>query len=166
MDDGTDDAKGVRTMKRIVIATDGSPSAARAVEFGLQIAAEQEAQTIFVHVVPTVDVVPAGGLGFTSALPHAVTEADREPLGNASAVALERDVDAQTALLRGRPVDEIVAYADSLDADMIVIGSRGHGAVASALLGSVSSGVLHEAMRPVLVVREVPARMEAVAAAG
>jgi nucleotide-binding universal stress UspA family protein len=56
-------------------------------------------------------------------------------------------------VLCGDPVDEIVAYADTIDADVIVVGWRGHGALASALLGSVSRGVLHEAHRPVLVVR-------------
>ena len=68
-------------------------------------------------------------------------------------MAAEHEIDAKTALLRGDPVSEIVAYADSHDVDLIVVGSRGHGAIASALLGSVSRGVLSESKRPVLIVR-------------
>ena len=45
-------------MKRILIATDGSESAREALEFGLDLAAEQDAKTFVVHVAPTVDVMP------------------------------------------------------------------------------------------------------------
>ena len=61
-------------------------------------------------------------------------------------------------MLRGDTVNEIVAYADSHDVDLIVVGSRGHGAIASALLGSVSRGVLAESKRPVLIVRAAARR--------
>jgi nucleotide-binding universal stress UspA family protein len=47
-----------------------------------------------------------------------------------------------------------------VDADLIIIGSRGHGAISSALIGSVSRGVLHGTTRPVLIVREVAQRDE------
>jgi nucleotide-binding universal stress UspA family protein len=149
-------------MKKILIATDGSPSAREAVEFGLELALEQEADAIFVHVVPAYDVLPmSGGFGMTGALPHELTEADRAPLAEAASLADERRVDATTKLLTGDPPHEIVAYADTIDADLIVVGSRGHGAIATALLGSVSRGVLHAARRPVLVVRGAAARVEA-----
>ena len=59
---------------------------------------------------------------------------------------------------KGDVVDEIVAYADVVDADLIVLGSRGHGSLATAALGSVSQGVPHEARRPALVVRGTHAR--------
>jgi nucleotide-binding universal stress UspA family protein len=143
------------TMKTILIATDGSESAREAVEFGLELAAEQEAKPIFVHVAPAVDLLPTAGYGIGAApsMPHAPSEDDRAPLQEAAEIAAREGIDAKTELLAGHPASEIVAYADSIDADLIVVGSRGHGAVASALLGSVSRGVLHESRRPVLVVR-------------
>jgi nucleotide-binding universal stress UspA family protein len=141
-------------MKRIVVATDGSPSSAEAVSFGVELAREQESELIFVHVVPTLDVVPVVGFGsIGGAFPHEPTQHDHELLEDAAAVAAEHGVVATTALLRGDTVDEIVAFADSHDTDLIVVGSRGHGSISSALLGSVSRGVLRESKRPVLIVR-------------
>jgi Universal stress protein family len=54
--------------------------------------------------------------------------------------------------LEGDAAEQIVELARARDAAMIVVGSRGHGAVAGALLGSVSSPVIHRSDRPVLVV--------------
>jgi nucleotide-binding universal stress UspA family protein len=147
-------------MHKIVITTDGSDSAREAVGFGLELAAEHDtAEVVFVHVAPEVDVAPMGGFGMTTAAPHEIGDYDLRPLEDAVALAQERGIEARTELLRGETVCEIVAYADTMDADLIVVGSRGHGALSSALLGSVSRGVLHEARRPVLIVRgrKVPA---------
>lgn len=149
------------TMKTILIATDGSEPAREAVDFGLELAEEQHAAAIFVHVAPALDVLPSAGFGWAPAVSHEVTEHDWSPLEHAMELAEERGVQAQKTMLRGDAVDEIVAYADTIDADLIVIGSRGHGAIASALIGSVSRGVLHEAHRPVLVVRDARVPAEA-----
>ena len=150
-------------MKRILIATDGSDESRRAVDFGLELAEDQAARVVLVHVAPAVDVLPTSGFGMTGAVPHELTDYDWSPLSDARAVAESRGIEVRTEMLRGETVDEIVAYADTIDADLIVDGSRGHGAVASALLGSVSRGVLREARRPVLIVRgtRVPAAVEA-----
>ena len=138
---------------KLLIATDGSDSARDAVAFGLELAAGQGAEVLAVHVVPALHVFPAVGFGTLAAQPRLVSSGDRVALEEATALASEAGVALSTELLTGDPVDEIVAHADSIDADMIVVGSRGRGAAASALLGSVSQGVLHEARRPVLVVR-------------
>jgi nucleotide-binding universal stress UspA family protein len=144
-------------MKRIMVATDGSRSSTEAVAFGIELAAEQRTELIFVHVVPFMDVVPATGfVGIGGAFPHEVTEHDRTLLDEATASAAEHEIVATTALLRGDPVGEIVAFAETHDVDLIIVGSRGHGTIASALLGSVSRGVLAEAKRPVLIVRAAP----------
>ena len=147
-------------MKKIVIATDGSPSARAAVAYGLELAAEQRAEAVIVHVAPAVDVLPTAALGYGApgARPHEPTPDDRAALEEAAARAGEAGVPVTTVLLSGDAVDEIVAYADEIDAEMIVVGSRGHGAMASTVLGSVSHGVIHEARRPVLVVRRARVR--------
>jgi nucleotide-binding universal stress UspA family protein len=145
-------------MKKILIATDGSPAAVEAVAFGLELAAEHGAEAIFVHVAPAVDIVPIAGFGMTGSLPHELNDVDREPLDAAVALADHHGVVAATKLLRGNTAEEIVAYADSLAAELTVVGSRGYGAIATALLGSVSRGVLRESKRPVLVVRGLAAR--------
>jgi nucleotide-binding universal stress UspA family protein len=145
-------------MKTIVIATDGSEAARDAVVFGLGLAVDQNADVALVHVVARFDIVPTIAFGLPAAQPHPIAAKERLVLEEASAVAAERGIAARTKLLEGDVVDEIVAYADVVDADLIVLGSRGHGSLASAALGSVSQGVLHEARRPVLVVRGTHAR--------
>ncbi len=141
-------------MKRILVATDGSPSSAEAIDFGVELAGEHGAELIFVHVVPLLDVVPITGFGVLGgAYPHEPDAHDHELLEEAAAVAARHGLVSTTALLRGDTVDEIVAFGDSHDADLIVVGSRGHGLLANALLGSVSRGVLGESKRPVLIVR-------------
>ena len=140
-------------MNKILVATDGSESAAQAVEFGIELAVEHQAELILVHVVPALDVVPASGFGIGGAFPHEPSPKDRQLLEDAAVRAEEHDVVATTMLLVGDTVDEIVAYADSHDVDLIVVGSRGHGTISTALLGSVSRDILQESMRPVLVVR-------------
>lgn len=134
-------------MKRILIATDGSLSAAEAVTVGVDLAAEQAAAVSFVHV--------ADG----ASLPAAD---DAIALVAAAELARETGVDADVVVVSGDATNEIVAYADTIDADLIVVGSRGRNAVKGALLGSVSHGVLHEARRPVLIVRPSARHTQAV----
>lgn len=151
-------------MQKILIATDGSPSALQAIELGLELAAEQEAQAVFVHVAPGTEVLPVTGFGMGPVtVPHEVTDDDMEPLDRAVELAEEQGLSAGSRLLVGDPAKKIVEYADLIDADLIVVGSRGHGTISSALLGSVSRAILHAAERPVLIVRETrqPAELTA-----
>jgi nucleotide-binding universal stress UspA family protein len=140
-------------MRKILVATDGSVSSAEALRFGVELASEHDAELMLVHVVPVLDVVSSTGFGLSAVFPHEPSEEDRALLDDAAAVAMEHGVVSTTALLRGATVDEILAYADAHDVDMIVVGSRGQNAIAATLLGSVSRGILRGARRPVVVVR-------------
>ena len=61
-------------------------------------------------------------------------------------------LDTTALLIQGVTVDTILAEATKLDADMIVIGTHGHGAMYRLLVGSVSEGVLHKSRCPILVI--------------
>jgi nucleotide-binding universal stress UspA family protein len=147
-------------MQQILIATDGSPSAQEAVDVGLELAKEQGADVTFVHVTPAEEI--RGGRGGA----HALTQ--REEIDESETALKEAGEAAEAAGISyalerfaGETVETIVALAESKDADMIVLGNRGRNALASALLGSVSQGVLHEAKRPVLVVKTARTPAEA-----
>jgi nucleotide-binding universal stress UspA family protein len=143
-------------MTTIVIATDGSTQAREAVEYGLDLAAEEHADAVLLQVMPPVDWARLDRGGVVHPLSEVMRLQRAPALEDAERRAFERGVAAKTEVVAGNPADEIVAYADSIGADLIVIGSRGRGAVAGALLGSVSRDVLHESRRPVIVVPSSP----------
>jgi nucleotide-binding universal stress UspA family protein len=150
-------------MKRILVATDGSPAALEATRFAIELAAEHGAELTVAHVVRELDVVNATVVSIGGAFPHEPTTHDHELLENAAALAREHGVDVTTVLLRGDTVNELVGYADGRDVDLVVVGSRGRGAVAGTLIGSVSQRLLHELRRPVVVVRTAAVLTEATA---
>jgi nucleotide-binding universal stress UspA family protein len=143
-------------MTTIVIATDGSPEAHQAVEYGLELAAAENAQAVLLQVIPPTDWTQLDRGGTLRPLSEKMLLRDAPALTDASELAESRGVSFTTEVVAGRPADEIVAYADSIRADMIVIGSRGRGAMAGALLGSVSRDVLRESRMPVFVVPSAP----------
>jgi nucleotide-binding universal stress UspA family protein len=146
-------------MKKILIATDGSPSAREAVDVGLEIAAEQGGEITFVHVLPP-DQFITGREAPTLVVPHEIALDESETaLRDAADAAEEAGVSFAVERVAGETVPEIVAIAEAADADLIVVGSRGRGPLTSALLGTVSRGVLDHAKTPVLIVRAANAQV-------
>jgi len=139
-------------MTTIVIATDGSPQAGEAVEYGLELAAAEHAKAVLLQVMPPTDWTRLDRGRALRPLPEELRLHAAPALAAAAQRAAELGVAWTTEVVAGRPADEIVAYADSIGADAIVVGSRGRGAVAGALLGSVSREVLRESRTPVVVV--------------
>jgi nucleotide-binding universal stress UspA family protein len=143
--------KDARSPKQILIATDGSVGAAVAVEEGVWLAKMLSAKAIFVAVARS----PLPVLGdpyYQRALTADLAKA-RAAIAAAIPVAEERHVSYETEIVEGSPAEAILELARARAADLIVVGSRGRGAVTGAVLGSVSSEIVHRADRPVLVAR-------------
>lgn len=145
-------------MKPIVLATDGSPSAAEATLKAVNLARTLGAPLVAV-AVEHVDFPMYGYYGYTQILAD-VTEIERDhvqkTLVQARAVAAEALVECETVHATGPVVDAVCGVADEREAQMIVIGAHGWGPIRRAIHGSISTGVLHEARCPVLVVRGGP----------
>jgi len=145
-------------MSTIVVATDGSPAAGAAVERALSEARSSQAR---VELVGAWSSPVNGTLGapmyMSEDVFYATRDAISEILAQAKAHAAEVGVEAETHLVGGDPAVEICRLAKARHADMIVMGSRGHGPLAAALLGSVAAHVVQHAPCPVMVVPD-PAR--------
>jgi nucleotide-binding universal stress UspA family protein len=141
---------------RILLATDGSEeaelAALRAVD--LADATDSELHVVHVGVVPIFLKSYPGTLGHERRLYEEIEEMSRELLRKESwRVKAAGGTVAGTHLRMGEVALEIVALAEELQADLIVMGCRGLGGVRRALMGSVSDSVVRHAHCPVLVVR-------------
>jgi len=144
-------------MKSVMLATDGSPTAEKATQTAIELAQLLEAELLVVTAwsIPytTVGLAPAPPL---EGLAQLGEDDARKIVAAAAAQAEDAGVEARTLVLRGFPVEELCLAAERFQPRFLVIGSHGWGLVKRAIFGSVSTGVLHRATCPVLVVRGDP----------
>jgi nucleotide-binding universal stress UspA family protein len=133
----------------VVIATDGSKGAEAAVDAGARVARTIGTRAVLVYVRPSLG--PLGDPYYQEKLSEQMGHA-RAALERAHELLAHEGVDTDEEILEGSAADRVVELARTRNAPLIVVGSRGLGAVAGALLGSVSSAIIHRADRPVLVV--------------
>lgn len=135
--------------KTIVWATDGSHHAERALSLALELAREGDGKLLVVHADERLGGRAAGlpVLADEEDITHALEEKVRE--------LVDLGVDAEFEIVRGtysEPADLISKVAVERGADVIVVGTRGHGRTAGMLLGSLTQRLLHVAPCPVLAV--------------
>lgn len=137
-------------VRSIVAAIDGSPHSAKVVAYATYLARQSQATVYLVHAYPPIPTV----LGDEQFYRLAGAEVERgQKLLAPYADAMRRSgVTVETEVLEGPAPRAILAVAEARHADLIVIGSRGLGAIRGLLLGSVSERVVRMATCPVLVV--------------
>lgn len=91
-----------------------------------------------------------------SELVERLSEDGREATGRVRTLAEKAGVECEELIVFGRPEQPILAVAEEVGADPIVLGAKGMSGLEHALIGSVSEEVLHHANRTVLVVGEHP----------
>jgi len=137
--------------KTILIANDGSDHAFHALALALTMAKQCGAS---LHMV-SVEEIPY--------IPETIEEVRQETgaadrrfhgvLQKARAMAQEQQIDLKTHVIAGHPVRDIIDLVRELEADLLVVGGRGHSALYDRMIGSRASRIVHLAPCPVLVVK-------------
>jgi nucleotide-binding universal stress UspA family protein len=136
---------------KVIWATDGSEHADRAMAPAVEAAQGDGAELHVVHVVEKLVSGRASGLDAFGNEEEIKAKVRRQ----ATAIARENGVKSVVHVLAARTMkiaEGICDVADQIDADLIVVGTRGHGSVGALMLGSVTQQLLHISHCPVLAV--------------
>jgi nucleotide-binding universal stress UspA family protein len=135
--------------RRILVGFDGSPNALAAVHWAIAFAAPGSTVVVAWVWDATPLAVGADAFFFPDASDLAA-ERFNHLVGPLEVEAERAGVTLEREFIRGTPRAALSSESD--DVDLVVVGARGHGAVGSALLGSVSTWILHHVHRPIVVV--------------
>jgi nucleotide-binding universal stress UspA family protein len=141
---------------RILLATDGSAEAELATRHAVDLtnATGSELHIVHVALLPSFVIDGPGTVGYDRGLHEKLEEEAREVLRKLTWRVKVAGAAVVGAHLRtGKVAEEIVDLAEELQADLIVVGSRGRGGIRRTLMGSVSDSVVRHAHCPVMVVR-------------
>jgi nucleotide-binding universal stress UspA family protein len=144
---------------KILVATDGSPDAIQAVEWLEHLPLPEDAA---VEVVSAMPYPTPSEAAVAAAWREVRTETERVVDDAVQRIAKRRSAVTGRVLAGAEPRAAILDAAAQGPADLVVLGARGLGAVASFLLGSVSLGVTRHAPCPVLVCKGAPRPMRTV----
>jgi nucleotide-binding universal stress UspA family protein len=148
--------------RKILVAVDGSEHADAALAQAIDLAQGEHAQ---LTVMTAVAQIPTSYAASGAAIPALLEagRADAEAILRAARDHVPDDLPVHTVLTEQPVRSALIREIGRGDHDLVVMGSRGRGAVRSALLGSVSHHVLHHSPVPVLIVHaEHPTQLEPV----
>jgi nucleotide-binding universal stress UspA family protein len=135
---------------RILVATDGSASGNRAVTHALEQAEQHGAEVHAIFVVDT-DRYSEPALSSTELETNEIEEWGNQELSEVVDRGEQLEIDVVSRCCHGKPYQEIISYADEIDANLIVLGYHGHSHTETDQIGSVADRVVQNAGRPVLV---------------
>ncbi|MGQ4555867.1 universal stress protein [Halobellus sp. GM3] len=139
---------------RILVPTDGSECADRAVDHAIDIASQYGAELRVLSVIDARDMSHSAPAISIEQVEKALRERAESVIGDVADRAEEAGVSVITAVEPGIPDDVVVEYANEHDCDLIVMGTHGRTGLERYLLGSVTERTVRRADVPVLTVRQ------------
>lgn len=143
----------IENVRKILIPIDGSGYSMRAAELGISIAKLVGAEITVVYVIDTVVLEEIAKITARNDVEKDLKQDGERYLKYVRGLAEKENLKTKTLLSKGRPFDQIVHLAKSLEINLIVMGTYGRRGTERILIGSVAERVIEYAPCPVLVVR-------------
>lgn len=150
----------MNAMKTIVAAIDFSNATSGVLRMGLGMAKAHGAELILFHAVEPQPSYTA--YGFTPEEFPAMHVYQEEAIRRAGtkleqlAADLSNEAKVTTRMVEGSPLHTLLDFVNESAADMVILGTHGHGVIASLLLGSVAEGMVRKSTVPTLIVPAAP----------
>lgn len=144
-------------MKTIVVAIDFSNGTELVLNSAVKMAKALGEMVHLVHVVDDTPLYTMYGM-YPEEIPamneyrELANDGAKRRLEEAKDKVSESNISVMAEILEGKPQDAIVEYVAQIEAEMIIVGTHGHSAIGSVLMGSVASGLVRQSEVPVLVV--------------
>lgn len=158
----------VPEIKRILLATDLSENARYAYRYATALAGPLNARIVILYVMENLSASARWLVGdivgetrwksLETARETAVIDAVRLRIQaccrqSPGDSAISKSIEDEIVIKQGHSAEQIVQFAEDTDCDLVVMGSRGHGLLAEAMVGSTSRRVIRHCSKPVLVIR-------------
>jgi nucleotide-binding universal stress UspA family protein len=149
------------TINTILYATDLGKEAGAALSMVMSLAEKYQARVICLHVIEPINIAVYNWSSLDSwkEIQETNFQQSEKMLNDQLTQFLDQQSDAdisidrpETKVINGHVSQSILEYADKVDADIIIMGSHGHGVLGELLLGSVADKVMRLSQRPVLLV--------------
>lgn len=151
-ENGVQDMNG-ELYRNIVIATDGSRNTRRAISYGVELAKLSGATVYVLYVVDTKSTISENWTIGRDTI-YSIMKSDGEKaVSEVRTIGEASGVEVREVVLDGCPSSEIIKFAESNNADLIVMGTLGVSGLEKFLIGSVAEKVVRGSKVPVLVVR-------------
>ncbi|MGV8174981.1 MAG: universal stress protein [Methanothrix sp.] len=145
-------------IKKILIATDGSDTSKRAVLVGIDMARRAGGSIIAIYVVDVSRISHLPGYAMIPGIKEKIIglmeEEGKQATGFAEDRAREVNVPCHKIISQGSPSQELLKLSRDLEADLLILGSRGRTGVEKYILGSVAEKVVLQSEVPVLLIKE------------
>jgi len=147
----------ISAFTNILVATDDSESARKAIDSAINIAKINNAKLYAVYVIAPGEVAVTQhdprDPGWKKQMKENLEAQGREATAYALKAGKTANITVEPIVFEGNPADEIVNFAEKNDVDLVVIGTLGKTGVKRFLLGSVAENVVRHSKKPVLVIK-------------